>query len=700
MIKHNYILIIILSIIFSGCYEEGNIKLYKAPVKISPSLNYSVKVNGKQVFVYDTKVAFDDLDPKGELENPDIASFVNFDFSGKVKIEIITKDIITKKVIVRPLSCGIMPKIEGNKISFTLSKPCKLSVEVNDKINSNLMIFANSPFTSLTDLKDTSVLFFGPGIHEYTTVDNKEGVLKLKSNQTIFLDGGAILRARIDAENCENIKIIGRGIIDGSTLSGRWPDYLAEIMNQSKDEGRRHLVEFRNSRNIEIEGVILLDAPCFAVSLKGCTNININNLKIIGYVPNSDGIDPCNSQNVTIDDVFIRTGDDCIAIKGYNWFNNHQDTKNIFVKNSILWADRASALEIGHETGVNQISDIHFTNIDILQQSLQTMGYHAIDITGVDNAIIHNIYYNNIRVERSTRLIGLRINRSKWSVSDKLGKIENIYFKDIFVNTLPEIFLYGYDSLHNISNIEFNNLVNYCNANDTIPVMHSNKYVSNIKIQRDSLVLANFESIYPNDLKYVPVNIASSLNRSRTDFKKGDKIGWLDLGLAEENNLNEKDLTVSNDMKGLKGGLNSFGDIPFKVIDDKSKTGSVVMLSSQENLTYLADKSGEISINSKARYIFFMQTSAFERSNINSVLWNYVIKYKDQSSIIVPVRNKTDVGDWKLWSMAGWQYSIDGSRIYIMPWKNPFPAKAILSITMVSVSKFEVPILFAITLGE
>jgi hypothetical protein len=124
------------------------------------------------------------------------------------------------------------------------------------------------------------------------------------------------------------------------------------------------------------------------------------------------------------------------------------------------------------------------------------------------------------------------------------------------------------------------------------------------------------------------------------------------------------------------------------------------MLSSRKKLTYLPEQTKEIAINSKARYIFFLQTSVYEASNMNEKLWYYQIRYTDSSSVNIPVNNKTDVGDWKLWSIAGWQYSIGGARIYIMPWKNPDPEKTIEAVIMTSTSQTEIPVLFAMTLGK
>ena len=57
-----------------------------------------------------------------------------------------------------------------------------------------------------------NILYYGPGYHEV-------GHLELKSNQTLYLAGGAVLDAYVTATDAENVKILGRGIITGKNYS-------------------------------------------------------------------------------------------------------------------------------------------------------------------------------------------------------------------------------------------------------------------------------------------------------------------------------------------------------------------------------------------------------------------------------------------------------------------------------------------------
>jgi hypothetical protein len=103
-------------------------------------------------------------------------------------------------------------------------------------------------------------------------------------------------------------------------------------------------------------------------------------------------------------------------------------------------------------------------------------------------------------------------------------------------------------------------------------------------------------------------------------------------------------------------------------------------------------------VNEPARFLFFLQTTAFNTSGVGHQLWTYRIYISDGSIREIPVLSLVDVGDWQLWSQAGWQYTLAGSRVYIQVFQNP-ERKFIEGIEMISTSNEEVPVLLAITAG-
>jgi polygalacturonase len=103
----------------------------------------------------------------------------------------------------------------------------------------------------------------------------------------------------IFANDRKNIKICGKGIIDTSGLD--W-------------HARRSIV-FSDCSNISVSGITLNGAAHWTMPFFGCTEVSVNNVKIIGYRENSDGINLVDCKHVSVKDCFIRTGDDAVCVK-------------------------------------------------------------------------------------------------------------------------------------------------------------------------------------------------------------------------------------------------------------------------------------------------------------------------------------------------------------------------------------------------
>src|SRR5690606_12221209 len=127
---------------------------------------------------------------------------------------------------------------------------------------------------NIPDRNDPDVLYFPAGVH-------KAGIIHARDNQTIYLEGGAIVHGVIYVQNVKNCKIMGRGVLDASTI-GRFD--------------ARNIIFVDSSENISVEGVTLKDAQSWAFMVFRSKHITIENIKLIGnWRYNSDGIDIVNS---------------------------------------------------------------------------------------------------------------------------------------------------------------------------------------------------------------------------------------------------------------------------------------------------------------------------------------------------------------------------------------------------------------------
>lgn len=164
------------------------------------------------------------------------------------------------------------------------------------------------------------------------------GALFLKSNITLYLSSGAVLKFSDDqkdypvvvsrwegvqqqvyasclyAEHAENIAVTGFGVIDGN--GKRWWHVFRNERSALKFP-RPKLISFHGCSRITIKDVRLIDSPSWTVNPILCENVTVDNVSILNPAdsPNTDGIDPESCKNVRISNCHIDVGDDCIAIK-------------------------------------------------------------------------------------------------------------------------------------------------------------------------------------------------------------------------------------------------------------------------------------------------------------------------------------------------------------------------------------------------
>ncbi len=447
----------------------SRIVLYPIPEGEPVSKEYKVKINGKILQVYQTRVSAAPINQvwpgyQRPIEQTELASFCNFDTDEDVTIEITSPDKI-KDVVIRPLSYNIKPVIKGNKIVFRMSRNGQAVVEING-IQKALHIFNNPLEKDVPQKNSEDVIYFEPGVH-------KPGIIRVKDNQTIYLAGGAVVHGVIYASKVKNVTIRGRGILDASSFS------RFDV---------RNIIFLDSSSNISVEGVIMRDANSWAFMVHSADHTTIDNVKLIGnWRYNSDGIDICNSTNITVKNSFVRAFDDCIVLKGITHKENI--VSNILIDSCVLWNDWGRAIEIGAETASDSMFNISFKNTDIIHYV-----HIAMDIQNGDRAHIYNVKFENINVEDPILenvyydnletpikeianakqfnpvakynpadlgvLFEINIKRNDYTRDTTRGTVNNIEFSNINYNSTqkPKSLFTGYSFSNAISNVVFRNI--------------------------------------------------------------------------------------------------------------------------------------------------------------------------------------------------------------------------------------------------
>jgi len=405
---------------------------YPAPPE-EASDEYEVLVEGQRVDVYAART----LDPPFAGKRWDFGgpySFANFDMSGRVVVRIVSKRSL-RDVVIRPQSRGIEPVIEDDHtITLTLDEPQKLSIEPDGR-SGPLLLFANPLEMDAPNPDDPGVVFFGPGLH-------KPEKITLGSDQTLYLAGGAVVKAEVFAEG-ENIRICGRGILDGSD----WEWRKGPVGN---------LIAIRSSQDVEISDITLRGSSHWTIVPRNSRRVTIRNVKLCNSrVQNDDGINPCNSQDVLITDCFIRSDDDCVALKGLDFSGENSNVENIVVENSTLWCDRARIFLLGHESRAEFMRNVTLRNLDIIHFTMTPFLFEPGEDMRLENITVENI---RIHGEGQREFIRLRPVVNQYMRNKVPGFIRNIHFRNVTIQGKPGEYLVqviGADAEHDVRDVIF-----------------------------------------------------------------------------------------------------------------------------------------------------------------------------------------------------------------------------------------------------
>ncbi|RDX70462.1 putative polygalacturonase, partial [Mucuna pruriens] len=272
-------------------------------------------------------------------------------------------------------------------------------------------------------------LFVPPGV--YLTES-----FNLTSHMTLFLASGAVIKATQESGNWPLIAplpsygrgrelpggrymsfIHGDGLTDvgaspyiftgeNGTIDGQGDVWWNMWRQRTLKYTRPNLVEFMNSQDIIISNVIFKNSPFWNIHPVYCSNVVVRYVTILAPrdSPNTDGVDPDSSSNVCIEDSYISTGDDLVAVKsGWDQYGiaYGRPSSGITIRR-LTGSSPFAGIAIGSETsgGVENVLAEHI--------NLFTMGVgiHIKTNTG-RGGMIKNITVAHVYVEKAVK--GIKI---------------------------------------------------------------------------------------------------------------------------------------------------------------------------------------------------------------------------------------------------------------------------------------------------
>jgi len=342
-----------------------------------------------------------------------------------------------------------------------------------------------------------NILYVPPGRY-------KTGELSLKSNMTLYLAAGSILDGSTSTSdyavtgtpavestqhgvvhlyNVTNTNILGRGVIDGegTKINAGSNDTPAFKIN---------VLRIDSSTKVMVDGILVRDPVFWNTLAYMSSQVTIQNYKVINRRPTTttynqtDGIDIDASNNCTVYNTFVYSGDDNLSPKTEQEAN--MNSSNITYQKSVLYSN-SGGCKIGTKTfGTTSnptMTGIVFNDIDIVKAG------RALVIDANDTALISGTMFENIRVEAAdSMLIDIEEDQAPtWRVAPNTSIAKDTYFTNVSSSVKQTIQLHGLNSTVNVNGVHFSGFTVQGNAvtskTDTDASWDINQYVSNITFQ-------------------------------------------------------------------------------------------------------------------------------------------------------------------------------------------------------------------------
>lgn len=381
----------------------------------------------------------------------------------KIDVIKIRFDTEIENLVIRPLRYQMDYKLIDRYTAEIYPKfHCNFSVEPNGDLKKAVLMFYGKA-EQVNKSCYENVIYFKAGRH---FVDKMEIT---QDNTLVFLEEDAIVDGQILFKNSHNIAVDGFG-----------------ILTYEKYNYRTRMILCEKCSDVEIRNLTIHGSTNWNVCLSGCDRVHIENVKILGYHGNSDGIDVCGSRDVLVEDCFTRVWDDSLVVKGFDT----GDIYRITFRNCVLWNDFARPMEIGVEIRAEKMYNILFEDIELIHSMT---AYPIMGIHHGDRAEISDVVFQNINIEHNpgAQLFDLHIRNSAWNKDEKMGRIHDVTFKNINVladkNTerLPyHSRILGYAEEHDISDVSFENIRICGKAAQTAEGLglYIGKHVSNVRV--------------------------------------------------------------------------------------------------------------------------------------------------------------------------------------------------------------------------
>ena len=222
--------------------------------------------------------------------------FTTFGTTGPVNCRITKVGGSITNLSVSPISKNIPTAIVGSQAFLTITQNDKIWVTVNGDDSNPLFIFADA----LKPAVPNGATYFGVGVTNIAPASANH--YQARSDEVIYLDGGAWVKGTINVQGTSNVRIMGPGVLSGelwnseTVQTNAFNDALAYCMVSGDCTV--------NGNGCQVQGVTLVASPFY-------------NLR---YIQSATGVKLLSPWYGQTDGMYAQHADQCFAFAGDNVF--------------------------------------------------------------------------------------------------------------------------------------------------------------------------------------------------------------------------------------------------------------------------------------------------------------------------------------------------------------------------------------------
>ena len=254
------------------------------------------------------------------------------------------------------------------------------------------------------DLKSHVRLEVAKGARLLGSLDLNDYPDRIARRPTVMDSNMGMNQSLIFAEDCEDISICGEGTIDGRGANF----HGAETPHATP--GRPFVIRVIDCRRIHIDGITLLDSPCWMQNYLNCDDLLVENITVENQANfNNDGIDIDGCRRVIVRKCYISSGDDALCFKGAAQTPGEQ----ILVEQCTFYSS-CNAIKFGTDSQ-SPFRDVLVRHCEIggvsdAMRHVKPVGADAgLSWEMVDGGIVENIQAHDIHIVRARSPLFLRL---------------------------------------------------------------------------------------------------------------------------------------------------------------------------------------------------------------------------------------------------------------------------------------------------